>query len=266
MDAPAEVTFGTLLLGGIGLMLLLAAAFVGFVVTYQQRLMRQQLRLRGAEAAHQHHLLTAVIAAQEAERERIGRDLHDDVASSIAMAKMLVDQLSTAPNAADAPEMLALAREVLGSAVEDVRTVSHNLYPDQLARVGLVPALSHLAELCRRTDALAVDFDAHYPHPLPLVKELALYRICQELVHNTLKHASGAAHLRIQLRQQDGNLVLSVEDDGCGFATSPPPDGTAARGMGLRSIGVRVEMLGAELEQHSAPGLGTRTRIKLAHP
>ncbi|ALW86368.1 hypothetical protein AUC43_15510 [Hymenobacter sedentarius] len=83
---------------------------------------------------------------------------------------------------------------------------------------------------------------------------------------NTLRHASGGAHLRIQLCQQDGNLVLVVEDDGGGFATSPPPDGTAARGMGLRSIGVRVETLGAEPKQHSAPGLGTRTRIQLAHP
>ena len=267
MVAPAEVTFAPLLLGGIGMMVLVAGGFVWFVVSYQQRLYRQQLALRATEAAHQQALLAAVIEAQEAERARIGRDLHDDVASSVAMAQMLVERLAT-NNAADDPSALfGLAREVLSAAVADVRSTSHQLYPASLARVGLVPALARLAALSQHIDGLSVSFEAHYPHPLVPAVELALYRICQELVHNALKHAHGATQLRIGLHQESAKLVLAVEDDGCGFVPETPAAGPAGRvGVGLRSIGARVQLLGARLVQHTAPGQGTRTLVELDHP
>ena len=265
MVTPAEVTFAPLLLSGIGLMVLVAGAFLWFVVSYQQRLYRQQMAQRAAEAAHQQALLGAVIEAQEAERARIGRDLHDDVASSVAMAQMLVERLAV-PNDADDPAALfTVAREVLAAAVADVRSTSHQLYPASLARVGLVKALERLAELSRHSESFAVHFDAHYPHPLPPAAELALYRICQELVHNALKHAHGAQVLRIGLHQQSTKLVLDVEDDGCGFLTEPSAEGPARIGVGLRSIGARVQLLGAHLVQRSAPGQGTRTQVELDH-
>lgn len=267
MDAPAEVDFAPLLLAGIGLMLLAAGALVLFLVAYQKRLLQQQLHLRQADAAHQQALLAAIIAAQEAERERVGRDLHDDVASSIAMAKMLVDRLATTPAPPDAAALLGLAREVLGTAAEEVRAVSHDLYPAVLTRVGLVEALEHLTNLCRRTGNLTVELDTYYPHPLPQAQELALYRICQELTHNVMKHAQGATRLVIRFRQQGPHLTLAVEDDGCGFVMPVPGSALGAKaGLGLRSIGVRVEMLQARLVQHSAPGQGTRTHIELDHP
>ena len=267
MVAPAEVTFAPLLLSGIGLMVLVAGGFVWFVVRYQQRLYRQQLALRATEAAHQQALLAAVIDAQEAERARIGRDLHDDVASSVAMAQMLVERLATNDAADDPAVLFGLAREVLGAAVADVRSTSHQLYPASLARVGLVKALERLADLSRHADSLDVDFEAHYPHLLPPSAELALYRICQELVHNTLKHAHGATLLRIGLHQESTKLVLAVEDNGCGFVPEQPgPAAPARAGVGLRSIGARVQLLGARLVQHTAPGRGTRTQVELHHP
>ena len=266
MAAPAEVTFAPLLLGGIGLMVLVAGAFVWFVASYQQRLYRQQLAQQAAEAAHQQALLAAVIETQEAERARIGRDLHDDVASSVAMAQMLVERLATAGPADDSAVLFGLARDVLSAAVADVRNTSHQLYPASLARVGLVKALARLADLSRYSEGLAVQFEAHYPHPLPLPAELALYRICQELVHNVLKHAHGASFLRIGLHQVGATLVLAVEDDGCGFVPDQAGDVAAPRtGVGLRSIGARVQLLGARLVQRTAPGQGTHTRVELDH-
>jgi two-component system NarL family sensor kinase len=263
MVAPAEVTFAPLLLGGIGLMVLVAGGFVWFVVSYQQRLYRQQLALRAAEAAHQQALLAAVIEAQEAERARIGRDLHDDVASSVAMAQMLVERLAMPDPTDDPAALFTVAREVLAAAVADVRSTSHQLYPASLARVGLVKALERLADLSRHSESLAVYFEANYPHPLPPAAELALYRICQELVHNALKHAHGATQLRIGLHQQGAQLVLAVEDDGCGFV--PGMLGARGAGVGLRSIGARVQLLGAQLEQQAAPGQGVQTHIALDH-
>ncbi|GAA4031146.1 hypothetical protein GCM10022409_14230 [Hymenobacter glaciei] len=266
MVAPAEVTFAPLLLGGIGLMVLVAGAFVWFVVSYQQRLYRQQLAQRAVEAAHQQALLAAVIDAQEAERARIGRDLHDDVASSVAMAQMLIERLATHDTADDPAALFGLAREVLGAAVADVRSTSHQLYPASLALVGLVKALERLADLSRHSETLAVHFEAHYPHALPPAAELALYRICQELVHNALKHAHGATNLRIGLHQAKTKLVLAVEDDGCGFVPEHSGAATlAGAGVGLRSIDARVQLLGARLVQRTAPGQGTSTHVELNH-
>ena len=267
MAAPAELTFAPLLLGGIGLMLLAAAIFVWFVVSYQRHLYQQQLAQRAAEAAHQQAILAAVIDAQEAERARIGRDLHDDVASSVTMAQMLVERLATNDAADDPAVLFGLAREVLTAAVADVRSTSHQLYPASLARVGLVKALERLADLSRHSETMAVHFEAHYPHALPPAAELALYRICQELVHNALKHAHGASFLRIGLHQQSTKLVLAVEDDGCGFVPEQPGAvASAGAGVGLRSIGARVQLLGAHLVQRTAPGQGTCTQVELHHP
>jgi len=94
-----------------------------------------------------------------------------------------------------------------------------------------------------------------------LAQELALYRICQELIHNALKHATGATELLVRLHQTSQQLVLTVQDNGCGF-----PVGTAApkvTGAGLRSIEVRVQMLRARLHRHSAPGEGTCMMVEL---
>jgi len=264
MDAPSEVAFGTLLLGGIAFMLLAAGLLVGFVVVYQRRLLRQQRQQRAAEAIYQRQLLAAVIEAQEGERERIGRDLHDGIGSTIATAKLLVNRLGAGITAADAEGLLAMVREIMAGAVHDVRSVSHSLYPVVLARFGLAEALQHLVDVSNEAGGVAVSLALHYPQPLALAQELALYRICQELLHNALKHAQGATRLRVALEQQGPQLVLVVEDDGCGFEPAPP-GAAPAGGAGLRSIDVRVQLLQARLHRRAAPGQGTHTRIELDH-
>jgi signal transduction histidine kinase len=262
MDAPAEVAFSQLLFGGIGFMLLSGGALLFFLVTYQKRLLRQQLHQRTSEAAFQQQQLTAVIEAQERERERIGRDLHDGIGSTIAMAKMLVNRLDTKDSLEDSAGLLALVKEIMSTAVQDVRSVSHSLYPAVLARFGLADALQHLVDVCNETAALTIELQILYPQPLALAQELALYRICQELIHNAIKHAQGATLLLVRLHQSTALLTLVVEDNGCGFAPASP-DGPPIEGIGLRSIQVRVQMLQAHLRHEPAPSQGTRMVIEL---
>ncbi len=248
-------------------MLLAAGALVVFLVTYQKRLLQQQLRLREAEAEYQQLLLAAVIEAQERERERIGRDLHDGIGSTISTAKLLINRLGSGPPADETGNLLAMIKEIMGTAVHDVRSISHSLYPAVLARFGLAEALQHLVDVSDETGALAVALDVDYPRPLALAQELALYRICQELIHNALKHARGATRLDVRLRQQGPRLTLAVEDDGCGFVPVAPGDTRAVSGgAGLRSIEVRVQMLHARLRQRSAPGEGTCMVVELEAP
>ncbi|OGX90361.1 sensor histidine kinase [Hymenobacter coccineus] len=266
MDSPPEVTFASMLFGGIAFMLLAAGGLVLFLVVYQKRLLQQQLRLRAAEATHQQALLAAVVEAQERERERIGRDLHDGIGSTIATAKLLVQRLEGPQPLADRADLLGLVKEIMGTAVQDVRTVSHSLYPVVLARFGLAEALQHLVDVSNEAGTLAVALEVEYPRPLALAQELALYRICQELMHNAFKHAAGATRLSVQLRQRGTLLTLAVGDDGCGFALPAPgalAPAAAAAGAGLRSIDVRVQLLRARLHRASGPGQGTHTRVEL---
>ncbi|MBJ6110470.1 hypothetical protein JAO73_15710 [Hymenobacter sp. BT523] len=268
MASPEEVAFGSLLFWGIAMMLVAAGCLLLFLVTYQKRLLQQQLRLRTAEALHQQALLAAVIEAQEGERERIGQDLHDGIGSTLATAKLLVNRLGSQPGPANAPDLLTLVEELMATAVQDARSISHSLYPAVLARFGLAEALQHLVDVANETGTLRIGLALHYPRPLALRQELALYRICQELVHNAQKHAKGATRLDVALQQRGERLVLTVEDDGCGLPApaggSPVPSVVA--GAGLRNIDVRVQMLGARLHQQVPAAGGTCFRIELQTP
>ena len=264
MDAPPEVSFSSLLFTAIGFMLLAGLALVLFLVVYQKRLLQQQLNLHKAEAEYQQQLLAAIIDAQERERERIGRDLHDGIGSTLATAKLLVGRLGSLAAPAEAASLTGRVKDILGNAVQDVRSISHSLYPAVLDRFGLAEALQHLADVSNEAGTLPVELAIEYPQPLPLPQELALYRICQELIHNAQKHAHGATHLAVGLHQAGPRLTLTVTDDGIGFdpealALARPASG----GVGLRGIEVRVRMLRARCSQQSAPGQGTHTLVEL---
>jgi two-component system NarL family sensor kinase len=264
MDSPPELAFGQLLIGGISFMLLSAVGLVLFIVAYQKRLLQQQLLLRAAEAEYQQQLLAAVIEAQEHERERIGRDLHDGIGSTLATAKLLVGRLESTTNGEESSNLTSMVKEILGNAVHDVRGLSHSLYPAVLDRFGLADALQHLADVCNETSTLDVELSIDYAHPLVLSQELALYRICQELIHNAQKHAQGATLLQVHLLQHEAGLTLAVEDNGCGFDVAALESGQpAASGAGLRSIEVRVQMLRARLSQQSVLGQGTRMLVEM---
>jgi signal transduction histidine kinase len=259
MAAPPEVAFGQLLFVGIGFMLLAGGSLLVFLVTYQKRLLMQQLQLRVVEAEHQQQLLAAIIEAQEGERARIGQELHDGIGGTVASAKMLVSRLRRSPDGQLPADQAALLEELMSTAAQDVRSISHSLYPAVLARYGLAEAIQHLVDVYNETGPLPVELTLHYEQPLALPQELALYRICQELMHNALKHAKEARCLRVSLEQTPQQLTLTVADDGCGFV----PDATLSRGAGLRSIEVRAQMLHATLQRTTAPSQGTCTVVQL---
>jgi signal transduction histidine kinase len=266
MADPSEVMFGQLLYSSIAFMLLAAGTIVAFFTTYQRRLLRQQLLLQQAETQHQQQLLAvqqqllAAIEAQENERERIGQDLHDGLGSAMATAKLLVTRLGSQAAPPENPAgLFQLLEELMSGMVHDVRSISHSLYPAVLTHFGLGEAIRHLVDTCNETGKLPIALQLDYYEALDLEQELALYRICQELLTNAFKHATGASQLLVQLRQQPTQLALIVEDDGCGL-----PATAAGQGAGLRSIAARVQLLRGQLHQLApAGGPGTRMVIEI---
>ncbi len=196
-----------------------------------------------------------VTAAQEEERQRIARELHDGLGPALASLNIrlrTVRKLLERDAHPVAGEIEELAEQTQ-ACIRDIRRLIHDLRPVALDELGLVPALREHLTRCEHEHGLIVEFAADEGERLPASVETALFRIVQESVNNVLRHAQ-AQHVQVILERDADRVKLRVADDGQGFDTSLPRSG---RHVGLWSMRERVEQLGGQFEVHSAPGEGT---------
>jgi signal transduction histidine kinase len=196
-----------------------------------------------------------VTAAQEEERKRIARELHDGllpVLASLNIRLHTVGRLLEREEHPLAAEVRELAEQAQASS-RDIRRLVHDLRPVALDELGLVPALRQHLTRCEHEQGLAVEFVADEGERLPAPLETALFRIVQEAVNNVLRHAQ-ALHVIVTLSRDLDQVTVQIVDDGQGFDIQLPRSG---RHVGLWSMRERVEQLGGQLEVHSAPGQGT---------
>ena len=200
--------------------------------------------------------------AQEEERKRIARELHDETAQTLSA---LVIRLRLARGAKD-PETrdarLEEVRDEIVKAAEGIRRFAVGLRPPALDQVGVVAAISeHVRSLCETTN-LNVEFEADYIDKLlPPDTELALYRIVQEALSNTVRHA-GASMVGVRIEHKDDCVVVLVTDDGKGFDTSAALDSTG-RGLGIFGMRERAAYVGGTVDIDSEPGDGTTVRVEI---
>ena len=197
------------------------------------------------------------VAAQEAERRRLARELHDELGQSLTGVLLQIDEAIRAPQAADLEE----AREGARRSLDDVRRIARNLRPDTLVELGLPSALNALAT--RFTRQSGVPVDRHLDHDLPTLGEdveVVLYRVAQEALTNVARHAE-ARHVTLELSLAGGMVTLTVDDDGRGV---PPFLGDEARGItGMRERALLVQ---GRLRIGRAPDQGTRVRLEIPAP
>jgi PAS domain S-box-containing protein len=192
------------------------------------------------------------------ERQRLARELHDSVSQALfgigLGARTARAQLDRDPAKAAVP--LDYVVSLAEAGLTEMRALIFELRPDALETEGLVGLLEHQAAALRTRHALRVETDFG-PEPVVslAIKEM-LYRIAQEALHNTTKHAQ-ARSVTVLLRQEPDGIVLVVADDGVGF----DPAGSFPGHLGLRSMRERASRLGASIEVESAPGRGARTRV-----
>jgi len=191
-----------------------------------------------------HELASRLLFAQEEERRRVGRELHDQVGSLLTAA------LLSLKVAEKNPTHLREAREAVQAALEEVRRLSRELRIALLDDLGVKAALERYAEEFRKR-GLEVQLQLDLP-PLSREQEVALFRVVQEALTNTLRHAR-AQRARVRVWQAEGRVFGEVEDDGLGFdpAQTPPS-------VGILGMQERVQALGGSLSVESAPGRGTR--------
>lgn len=211
------------------------------------------------------HVAGSLLAAQEEERRRVSRELHDELGQKLALLEIQLVGLErlcgSHPRAASRPEIASELRSLRGRVAEisgEVHRICYHLHPAVLEHLGLFAALESFCNEFTEWSGVKVRFiHSDVPAPLPKNVSLCLYRVVQEALHNVAKHAA-ADRAIVALRGVLGGIQVIVKDTGRGF------DLMQARnkgGLGLISICERVRLAGGRCSIRSAPGHGTRVAV-----
>ncbi|MGW8322330.1 MAG: sensor histidine kinase, partial [Thermodesulfobacteriota bacterium] len=208
------------------------------------------------------HLSAQLLEAEERERKRVARELHDGLGQTLSAMKFRIENTIgelDAEEQAESADALKNLVSMAQRAVEEVRRISKNLWPSILDDLGLLPTISWF---CR-------EFGEMHPHvciekemavqedSVPPSLKIVIYRILQEAMNNVARH-SGASEVSLSLKAEDGRLHLTIRDNGAGFDTaSPTPQEGLDRGLGLASMQERAELSSGRLSIESRPGVGT---------
>jgi signal transduction histidine kinase len=255
-DSRERLTFVML----IGLFIVFAT---GFYATQLEARLRVQIARDKRMSQELRDAAAKIIAAQEDERRRIARELHDEVGQVLSVLAVEIDVAQRSIAAAGgSPGVLSEAQSIADGALNTVRNITQLLHPAALDDLGLAAAIdSSLRGLARRQAIRAELHEKDLPERLPREVELAAYRIVQEAITNVGKHAN-ATQCHVHLTHLKDRLLIEVEDNGVGFVedTARP---IIARGLGLISVRERVSRLGGTVNILSTPGEGTRIVVSL---
>jgi signal transduction histidine kinase len=194
-----------------------------------------------------------VVEAQELERARLARELHDETGQALTSILLGLKPLEQTADSAEAREALTSVRELVISTLQDVRRLAVELRPSALDDFGLVPAVERLTDTFREQSGLQVDLESQLGEErLATEAETTLYRVIQEALTNVIKHAE-AERVSILLQRKNSAVLAVVEDDGSGF----DPGSTREDALGLAGMRERVLLAGGRLQVESTPGSGT---------
>jgi signal transduction histidine kinase len=203
-----------------------------------------------------------LIKAQEEERSRVARELHDDLSQRMALLSIELEQLNR--EISKPHSHLQLRIQKLLNVAEDISVEMHHLayqlHPSKLDHLGLVAAVKSFCQELSERHGIWIDFQ-YKGFPASLSKDITLcaFRIVQEALHNIVKH-SGAGEATVLLEKSDDILRLSVSDAGCGFDTKSE---AMTSGLGFVGMKERLRLVGGKLSIGSDPGRGTQIEVSI---
>ncbi|MFC3196027.1 tetratricopeptide repeat protein [Parapedobacter deserti] len=230
---------------------ILLVAILALTLLFNRLISRQKLKTEATEQANR--LLEAQLQGEETERARTARELHDGVASILSAAKLRINAMEEQD-----PYANSMLGQLIETAVQEIRNISHNLAPEAILDEGFEHAVQ---EFCRRVNHPGMQLECYVVGELPKLgknAELLLYRIIQEAVANMVKHAEATEGI-VQLVGEGPRLSITIEDNGKGF----DPKTRKATGIGLKNLASRIQLLHGSQEVHSAPGKGTSIYIEI---
>ncbi|MEQ1798666.1 MAG: sensor histidine kinase, partial [Lacibacter sp.] len=260
--------FNYILIGGLASLLLIS--LLGYR-TYSQKQNLQQQRISELETQEQLTATEAVLKGEEQERTRLAKDLHDGLGGMLSGIKYsfntMKGNLIMTPDNAQAFER---SMDMLDSSIKEMRRVAHNMMPEALVKFGLDTALKDFCNDINQTGALGITYQSIglEGQEINQTTAITIYRIVQELINNTMKHAGAKAAI-VQVTKSGNQISVTVEDDGKGFDTAilnqskARPDDQVGRGIGWTNIQNRVDFLKGKLDVSSEAGKGTSVLIEL---
>lgn len=230
------------------------AVTLAFVRQIAAERMRAEELARGEERSRR--LARQIVSAQEEERQRISRELHDELGQALTALKIHLQLIQDAvPSESESlRQQVGEARDLTDATAERMRRLARDLRPPALDNVGLDATLEGLCHSFAKRSRLSIDYLGIEAQALPDTTSISLYRFLQEALTNVAKHAN-AEHVQVELHCTDDTVSLSVEDDGRGFERQPDE---SASGIGLLGIRERLHSLGGRLEIESWPSQGAR--------
>ncbi|HEY6901758.1 MAG TPA: histidine kinase [Puia sp.] len=217
------------------------------IIRYHRRYMRLQREKIFAE-----------ITIRENERKRIANDLHDSLGPLLSAVKLNIGSVDV--ETPSDREVLDKTGGYLDEIIGSMRRISHDLLPNTLERKGLLDAIREFINQVNTKQSVNIQLYIVKEFKIPREKEIHVFRMIQEIVHNTIKH-SHAKTLQIGFSEEGGSLLCLTKDDGNGFDKEKVLAGSS--GLGLRSLESRCEILNGILTLDSAPGSGTNYFIKI---
>lgn len=225
------------------------------VIADQNEMINKQT-IRQLEANFRLESMQSMLEGQERERKRIATDLHDSLGGLLAAAKMRLENLSGKVPALGQNEEYAKVKALLNDTIAETRQIARNLQPGSLHQFGLMKAVRDLIVRVQGDGVPVIDFQQFGEFEgIDHTVALNCYRVVQELLQNSIKHAK-ATEILVQLTCTEHELALLVEDNGTGY----DPD-TAAKGMGTDNLRQRVQFIQGEISIQSANGQGTSTMV-----
>jgi signal transduction histidine kinase/tetratricopeptide (TPR) repeat protein len=248
-EQQAQIRNTYLIIGGL---VVITVLVIIILILVRNRLIRKQKLLKAEnEVVVREAYIEATIQSQEAERKRFAQDLHDSMGQLISSLRMIISSIERDPTFEGKVQLLTKSELILDEMHKEIRSVAFNLMPQTLIQEGLLPALSEMARRVSQSGTMQMRVKGFgLPGRLGELQEISLYRVVQEWTTNAIKY-SCASKISVQLVGHEGEISLTIEDDGNGFAVSTLENGS---GNGWKNIQSRLNLVKATLFIDSVPG------------
>ncbi|HLY69067.1 MAG TPA: ATP-binding protein [Puia sp.] len=261
-DQNQEIYIITLI--GIVLALLLIGSIVFVVFLYQRRRFIQEKELAEIKVQFEQELLRSQLEMQESTFKIVAQELHDNIGQVLSVIKLSLSILPLDKNH-PAYEGIQNCRDMLNKVIFDVSHITKSMHSDRISDIGIDEAIRFELDALRKTGLTKVDFEVSgTPNSINPQKAIFIFRMFQEMINNTLKHAQ-ASQINVGVNYStDNKFVLKVEDNGIGFnAEKKQKETTSSSGIGLRNMVNRAKLIGALISIHSEAGNGTAITVEL---
>lgn len=240
-----QINIVSLIIYGTIVMIALLLTIVFFVLIHQRKVIQYQLQLKEVNEAQQKKLTLAAIASEEAERKRISAELHDEVGALLSTVKLYLSQVQPEHLNSDGKvKLLNQSKELLDESIRTVRNISSNLQPMLIADFGLESTVQHFCNKINQPPVFTVTLTVEEAlERMPADKELAIFRIVQEITNNIIKHAQ-ANYIHYSLVQKTDMLEVYFEYNGTGLNQQEYEQKLYhSQGLGLKNMQNRLNIL-----------------------